>query len=311
MPVFARYLLTRLLRGAATVLGVVTLVFLLLHLIPGDPVQAMLGDQASPEDRAALRSALHLDRPLPEQYVLFLSDVWGGGLGRSFRDQSRSVASLIFEVVPDTLWLALAAVAVALCVALPLGTLAAVRRGSLWDDLASSVALFGIAIPNIWLGPLLVLVFGVWLRILPMPGDDAGLASLVLPATTLGAALSAVLTRQMRASLLDVLSEPYMRAARARGLSELRLIVRHALRNAMLPVLTVAGAQLGALLSGAVVAEKIFERRGIGSLFLEAFFERDIPVVQGCALVIALFYVSVNLGVDLLYGVIDPRVRLG
>lgn len=311
MPALVRYLLTRLLRGAATVLGVVTLVFLLLHLIPGDPVQAMLGDQASPEDRAALRSALHLDRPLPEQYALFLRDVWSGGLGRSFRDQSRSVASLIGEVVPDTLVLALAAVAVALCVALPLGTLAAVRRGSLWDDLASSVALFGIAIPNIWLGPLLVLVFGVWLRLLPMPGDDAGLASLVLPATTLGAALSAVLTRQMRASLLDVLSEPYIRAARARGLSELRLIVKHALRNALLPVLTVAGAQLGALLSGAVVAEKIFERRGIGSLFLEAFFERDIPVVQGCALVIALFYVSVNLGVDLLYGVIDPRVRLG
>jgi peptide/nickel transport system permease protein len=311
MPAFVRYLLTRLLRGAATVLGVVTLVFLLLHLIPGDPVQAMLGDQASPEDRAALRSALHLDRPLPEQYALFLGDVWGGGLGRSFRDQSRSVASLIGEVVPDTLWLALAAVGVALCVALPLGCLAAVRRGSVWDDLASSVALFGIAIPNIWLGPLLVLVFGVWLRVLPMPGDDAGLASLVLPATTLGAALSAVLTRQMRASLLEVLSEPYIRAARARGLSELRLIVRHALRNALLPVMTVAAAQLGALLSGAVVAEKIFERRGIGSLFLEAFFERDIPVVQGCALVIALFYVSVNLGVDLLYGVIDPRVRLG
>ena len=311
MPAFVRYLLTRLLRGAATVLGVVTLVFLLLHLIPGDPVQAMLGDQASPEDRVALRSALHLDRPLPEQYALFLRDIWSGGLGRSFRDQSRSVASLIGEVVPDTLMLALAAVCVALCVALPLGSLAAVRRGSFWDDLASSVALFGIAIPNIWLGPLLVLVFGVWLRVLPMPGDDAGLASLVLPATTLGAALSAVLTRQMRASLLEVLSEPYIRAARARGFSELRLVVRHALRNALLPVMTVAGAQLGALLSGAVVAEKIFERRGIGSLFLEAFFERDIPVVQGCALVIALFYVSVNLGVDLLYGVVDPRVRLG
>jgi peptide/nickel transport system permease protein len=144
-----------------------------------------------------------------------------------------------------------------------------------------------------------------------MPGDHTGFASLVLPSITLGAALSAVLTRQTRASLLEVLSEPYIRAARARGISELRLIVRHALRNALLPVVTVAGAQLGALLSGAVVAEKIFERPGIGSLFLEAFFERDIPVVQGCVLVIALFYTSVNLGVDLLYGFIDPRVRLG
>jgi peptide/nickel transport system permease protein len=212
--------------------------------------------------------------------------------------------------VPGTLQLALAALTVALCLALPLGALAAVRRGSFWDGLASSVALLGLAIPNIWLGPLLILLFGVWLRILPMPGDNAGFLSLILPALTLGAALSAVLTRQTRASLLDVLSEPYIRAARARGISELRLIVRHALRNALLPVLTVVGAQLGALLSGAVVAEKIFERPGIGSLFLEAFFERDIPVVQGCTLVIALFYVLVNLGVDLLYGVIDPRVRL-
>jgi peptide/nickel transport system permease protein len=214
-------------------------------------------------------------------------------------------------VAPDTLELALAAMLVALTLALPLGALAALRRGTGWDDLASSLALLGIAIPNIWLGPLLVLVFGVWLRVLPMPGDDAGLASLVLPAITLGAALSAVLMRQTRGSLLEVLSEPYIRAARARGISELTLVVRHALRNALLPVLTVAGAQLGALLSGAVVAERVFERRGIGSLFLEAFFDRDIPVVQGCALCVALFYVSVNLGVDLLYGVIDPRVRFG
>jgi ABC-type dipeptide/oligopeptide/nickel transport system permease component len=145
--------------------------------------------------------------------------------------------------------------------------------------------------------------------VLPMPGDDAGFASLVLPAITLGAALSAILTRQTRAALLEVLSEPYIQAARARGISEFTLVVHHALRNALLPVLTVAGAQLGALLSGAVVAEKIFERPGIGTLFLDAFFDRDIPVVQGCALVVALFYVTVNLAVDLLYGVIDPRVR--
>jgi len=270
----------------------------------------MLGDQASPEDRVALRQALHLDEPVLSQYQLYCRDVLSGTLGLSFRDQTRSVASIIVEVVPSTLQLAIAALSVALGLALPLGMLAALRRGSFWDGLASTVALFGLAIPNIWLGPLLILVFGVWLRVLPMPGDEAGLAALVLPALTLGAALAAVLTRQMRASLLDVLSEPYIRTARARGIPELRLIVRHALRNALLPVLTVAGAQLGALLSGAVVAEKIFERPGIGSLFLEAFFERDVPVVQGCALVIALFYVVVNLGVDLLYGAIDPRVRL-
>jgi peptide/nickel transport system permease protein len=309
MRPFARYLTARLLRALVTVFGVVTLVFLLVHAIPGDPVQAILGDQSSPEDRLALRRALHLDQPLLDQYALFCRDILSGSLGHSFRNQMRSVASLIWEVAPDTLWLALAAMLVALAVSLPLGTLAAVRRGSRWDELASSLALLGIAIPNIWLGPLLVLVFGVWLRVLPMPGDDAGVAALVLPAVTLGAALSAILTRQTRAALLEVLSEPYIRAARARGIAEVTLVVHHALRNALLPVITVAGAQLGALLSGAVVAEKIFERRGIGSLFLDAFFDRDIPVVQGCALCVALFYVSVNLGVDLLYGVIDPRVR--
>ncbi|HEY2735572.1 MAG TPA: ABC transporter permease [Polyangiales bacterium] len=309
MSPLLRYVLTRLARAAFTVAGVVTLVFLLVHAIPGDPVQAMLGDQASPEDRRALRAALHLDQPLFEQYVLFCRSVLDGTLGHSFRDQMHSVASLIIEVAPDTLELALSAMIVALGLGLPLGIIAAVRRGSRWDDLASSIALLGLAIPNIWLGPLLVLVFGVWLRVLPMPGDDAGVAALVLPAITLGMALAAVLMRQTRGSLREVLEEPYIRAARARGVSEFALVVKHALRNAMLPVLTVAGAQLGALLSGAVVAEKIFERRGIGNLFLDAFFDRDIPVVQGCALCVALFYVSVNLGVDLLYAVIDPRVR--
>ena len=310
MDGFARYLLARLLRALLTIFCVVSLVFLLVHAIPGDPVQAILGDQASPEDRAALRSVLRLDRPLPEQYVLFLGDLSSGTLGHSFRAQTRSVASLVFDVMPDTLTLAAAAMLIAIGLSLPLGTLAALRRGTRWDDAATGFALIGLVVPNIWLGPLLVLVFGVWLRVLPMPGDDPSFAGLILPAFTVGAALSAILTRQTRASLADVLSEPYIRAARARGVSELRLVVRHALRNALLPVITVASAQLGALLSGAVVAEKIFERRGLGTLFLDAFFDRDIPVVQGCALVIACAYVFVNLAMDLVYSWVDPRVRL-
>jgi peptide/nickel transport system permease protein len=220
-----------------------------------------------------------------------------------------SVAQLIGRVLPFTVALAAAALLVALALALPLGALAAVRRGTRWDAAASSFALFGLAVPNIWLGPLLVLCFGVWLRVLPMPGDEPTGASLILPALTVGMALAAILTRQTRASLAEVLSEPYIRAARARGISETTLVFRHALRNALLPVITVAGAQLGALLSGAVVAEKIFERPGLGSLFLEAFFDRDIPVVQGAALVIALFYVMTNLVIDLLYGFVDPRLR--
>jgi peptide/nickel transport system permease protein len=307
-----RYLLIRIARAAATVWGVVTLVFLLVHLIPGDPIDAILGDQAAPEDRAALRAALRLDRPLPEQYAAFLGDVASGELGRSFRARERTVAAQIAEVLPFTAALALAAMLVATALSLPLGVLAAVRRGSGWDRAASTLAMLGIAIPNIWLGPLLVLAFGVQLRILPLPGDDAAqVSALVLPALTVGAALTAILTRQTRAALIEVLSEQYILAAQARGVPPVALLFKHALRNALLPVMTVAAAQLGGLLSGTVIAEKIFERPGLGTLFLEAFFDRDIPVVQGCVLVIAVIYVVVNLAIDLLYGVVDPRVRVG
>jgi peptide/nickel transport system permease protein len=306
-----RYLLVRVGRAVATVWGVVSLVFLLVHLIPGDPIDAILGDQAAPEDRAALRTALRLDRPLHEQYGVFMAGVASGDLGRSFRARERGVAAMIGEVLPYTAALALASMLVAFAVALPLGVLAAVRRGGGWDRSASTLAMLGIAIPNIWLGPLLVLAFGVQLRILPLPGDDAAqLASLVLPALTVGAALAAILTRQTRAALIEVLSEQYILAARARGVPPLALLFKHALRNALLPVMTVAAAQLGGVLSGTVIAEKIFERPGLGTLFLDAFFDRDIPVVQGCVLVIAVVYVLVNLVIDLLYGAVDPRVRL-
>jgi peptide/nickel transport system permease protein len=193
----------------------------------------------------------------------------------------------------------------------PLGTLAAARVGRGWDKLASTAAVAGLAIPNIWLGPLLILFFGVKLRWLPLPGDDlAGPEALILPAFTVGTALAAILTRQTRASMIEVLSQPYISAARARGVRPRTLVLRHALRNALLPVLTIGAAQLGALLSGTVVTEKIFERPGLGTLFLDAFFARDIPVVQGCVLVIAVIYVVVNLVVDLAYGIVDPRVRL-
>ena len=310
-PGFLRYLLLRIGRALATVWGVATLVFLLVHLIPGDPVQAILGDQASPEDRVALRAALRLDRPLTEQYMAFAHEVTDGTLGHSFRTRERAVSALVEEVLPSTLALAAASMLIALCLALPLGSLAALRRGSRWDKAASTFAILGIAIPHIWLGPLLVLAFAVELRVLPLPGDDPTLiAALILPAFTVGTALMAVLTRQTRAALIEVLSEQYILAARARGVGPVALLFRHAMPNALLPVMTVAAAQLGALLSGTVIAEKIFERPGIGMLFLDAFFDRDIPVVQGCVLVIAVFYVSVNLIIDLLYGVVDPRVRL-
>ena len=306
-----RYIAERVVRAALTVVGVVVLVFLLVRLVPGDPVDAILGDQASPEDRAALRKSLKLDAPLPVQLESFVGDVASGTLGHSFRRPDETVASRIEAVFPDTVELALAALLLAWALAVPLDALATVRKGTGWDRAASTVAIAGLAIPNIWLGPLLILGFAVELRWFPFPGDArAGAAALVLPAVTLGTALAAILTRQTRAAMIEVLDEQYVLAARARGIGRVRLVVGHALRNAMLPVMTVGAAQLGALLSGAVITEKIFERRGLGTLFLDAFFARDIPVVQGCVLVVAVLYVAVNLGVDLAYGVIDPRVRL-
>jgi peptide/nickel transport system permease protein len=307
----ARYLLLRSTRALATVAGVVTLVFLLIHLIPGDPVDAILGDQAAPEDRAALRSALRLDRPLHEQYLAFAGDLLDGSMGHSFRARGRPVAALVRAALPHTLVLAGAAMLLALGLALPLGALAAVRRGTGWDRAATTFAILGIAIPHIWLGPLLVLAFGVTLRMVPLPGDDpTEPLALVLPALTIGSGLIAILTRQTRAALIEVLGEQYITAARARGVSGFGVLFQHALRNALLPVMTVAAAQLGGLLSGTVIAEKIFERPGLGTLFLTAFFDRDIPVVQGCVLIVAVIYVAINFAVDLLYGLVDPRVRL-
>jgi peptide/nickel transport system permease protein len=310
-PGLLRYVAGRLVRGLLTIVGLVTLVFLLVRMIPGDPVEAILGDMAGPEEKAELRRALQLDQPIGEQYISFLGGMADGTMGASFRQPDRSVWSMVSAVLPHTVILAIAALLVAWAVAIPLGTLAAAQAGRGWDKIASATAVAGLAIPNIWLGPLLILAFGVKLRWLPLPGDDlAGPEALILPAITIGTALAAVLTRQTRAAMIEVLSQQYITAARARGVPSRVLLLRHALRNALLPVITIGAAQLGALLSGTVVTEKIFERTGLGTLFLDAFFARDIPVVQGCVLVIAVIYVGVNLLVDLFYGVIDPRVRL-
>ena len=306
-----RYVFGRLLRAALTIVGLVTLVFLLVRLIPGDPVDSILGDQAAPEDRAALRVALSLDRPLPEQYGTFVGHVFDGSLGESFRKKDRTVASLLSEQIAPTVTLALVSLCVAWSMAILLGVIAAARHRSGWDRWASTFAIAGLAIPTIWLGPLLILAFGVKLRWFPLPGDEqAGWQTLVLPALTIGTALAAMMMRQTRGSMLETLEQPYILAARARGLSEPYLLIKHALRNALLPVMTVGAAQLSGLLSGLVVAEKIFERRGLGTLLLDAAFNRDYPVVQGCVLLIGGIYVIINLAVDLLYGAVDPRVRL-
>jgi peptide/nickel transport system permease protein len=290
---------------------VVTLAFLLIRAVPGDPVDAILGDHASPEDRAEVRKQLALDRPLWAQYGGFLHDVLDGSLGRSFRAPDRPVRELIAESFPPTLKLATSALFVSWVLAIPLGVLAAARRNTSVDRAASVFALTGLALPTIWLGPLLVLLFAVKLRWLPLPGDEReGLLALILPSLTVGTALAAALTRQTRAAMIEVLSQPYVAAARARGVPSALVFFKHGLRNALMPVLTVAASQLGALLSGAVIAEKVFERPGLGTLFLEAFFARDIPVVQGVVLVVGLIYVLVNVALDVTYAWIDPRVRL-
>jgi ABC-type dipeptide/oligopeptide/nickel transport system permease component len=307
----ARTLLFRLGRAFLAAFSVVTLTFVLIRIVPGDPVDAIVGPEATSEDRAAVRQSLHLDEPFGAQYVRFLGEVGDASLGHSFRAPERTVSSLIGEAFVPTLELALAAALLAWLGALPLGVLAAARRGTGIDRAAATLALLGLALPTIWLGPLLVLGFAVKLRVLPLPGDDPqAFAALILPACTVGMALLATLTRQTRAAMIDVLAQPYIAAARARGLGPGQVFFKHALRNALLPVLTVGAAQLGALLSGAVIAEKVFERPGLGTLFLEGFFARDIPVVQGVVLVVGVVYVLVNLAVELAYTVVDPRVRL-
>lgn len=307
----ARYLALRTLRALATVVGVVLLVFALVRALPGDPARLILGDTATEADVHAMRARLHLDVGLGEQLALYVGDVIDGSLGRSYRSPDETVASHIREVFPDTLALALVSIVLAWCLAIPLGVMAALSRGKALDRMARVVALSGVALPTIWLGPLLVLLFAVELRVLPMPGDDeGGLLALVLPSITIGAALAAALTRQTRGAMIETLAEPYVTASRARGLSRTRAAFVHGLRNALLPVVTVSASQLGALLGGAVVAEKIFERRGLGTLMLDAFAARDIPVLQGTVLVVALLYVSVQLLLDLALAGLDPRVRL-
>lgn len=302
------FLVRRLFSALVTVVGVATLVFFLIHLIPGDPVDRILGDSARPADREALRTALGLDASVPVQFGGFLAGLARLDLGDSLVS-GRPVATLIAQHLPATLQLAAAALAIALLVAVPLGVIAARRRGTKLDSLAMGFSLLGVSIPNFWLGPMLILVFSLWLGWTPVSGRE-GLASLVLPALTLGTSLAAVLARMVRSSLLEVLEEDFMRTARAKGLDENTVVWRHGLRNALLPVVTLVGLQLGALLGGAVITETVFSWPGIGLLLVDAIQARDYPVVQGCVLTISTTYVLVNLGTDLIYGVIDPRIEL-
>jgi ABC-type dipeptide/oligopeptide/nickel transport system permease component len=301
------FLTRRLLLTVPVLLGVLTLVFALIHLIPGDPAQAMLGETASEKDVAALRTRLGLDRPLAEQYGRFLAGAVRGDLGTSLRT-SEPVTRAIVERLPATLELAAAAMFISIAVSIPLGIIAAVRRGTMVDHAATTLSLMGVSIPNFWLGPLLAIVFAVELGWLPVSGRGTP-GHLVLPAISLGAALAAILARMTRASLLEELREPYVQAARARGASRLRAVLRHAFRNSLIPVVTLVGLQFGAVLTGAVITETIFAWPGVGRLLIQSIGFRDYPLVQGCILFIAVTYVAMNLLTDLMYGVLDPRIR--
>ncbi len=304
----ARFLLSRLTSALGVVIGVCTLVFLLIHLVPGDPVELMLGESASPADRTALRAALGLDQPLAVQFGRFAWGLAHLDLGQSLHFH-RPVTGLLAERLPATGELALAALLLAILIALPLGLIAARYHGGPADTGAMLFSLLGLSVPNFWLGPMLILVFALWLGWVPVSGRDAP-GSLILPALTLGTSLAAVLARMVRSSLLEVLGEDLVRTARAKGLSTGATLIRHALPNAALPVVTLLGLQLGALLGGAVITETVFAWPGLGGLLVEAIQGRDYPLVQGCVLLISLGYVGINLLTDLAYAWLDPRIRL-
>lgn len=302
-----RFLVRRVALTIPVLVGVATLVFSLIHLVPGDPVQTMLGESAAPADVAQLRTRLGLDRPLYVQYGAFVTGIVHGDLGVSLRT-NQPVTQLILERMPATIELALAAMVVAILISIPLGVLAAMRAGTRTDHAATTLALVGISMPTFWLGPLLAIVFSVYLGWLPVSGRGT-MAHLVLPAFTLGAPLAAILARMTRASVLEELRELYVLAAFARGASEMRAVFAHAFRNSLIPIVTVIGLQFGSVLTGAVITETIFAWPGIGRLLVQSIGARDYPAVQGCILLIAVTYVTVNLAIDMVYGVLDPRIR--
>ena len=311
--------LTRLALTLPVVWLVVSLVFLLIHLVPGDPIQMMLGEGAAPADIAALRHQYRFDQTLGQQYVHYWAGVVHGDLGSSIR-LHETVAHLIEQRYPYTLALTLAALVLGLALALPAGVLAAVRRGRWIDQLLSVVSLFGLSVPGIALGPVLILIFSIGLGWFPVSGANAGGKAsgwaglidwryLVLPAVTMGASLAAVLTRMVRTAMLEELGHDYIRTARAKGLSETAVVWRHALPNALVPIVTVVGLQFGALLAGAIVTETIFSWPGLGRLTVSAISNRDYALVQGCLLSIGLTYVLVNFFTDVVYRWVNPRMR--
>ena len=302
------YLSKRLIMIIPILLSVATIVFFLIHVIPGDPVDLIVGEQALTTDKARIASELNLDKPIMVQYGMFLKGLATGDWGKSLFNR-RSVLTQLKERFGATALLAFTAMFIAVLVAIPMGVLAAVKRNSFWDSASMFIALVGISVPNFWLGPVLILLFSVYIGILPIAGGGS-LSSIILPSITLGAALAAMLSRMTRASMIEEIKSEYITTARAKGISERKIIFKHAFKNALNPIITIVGLQVGALLAGTVITEKIFSWPGIGSLLMDSIGRRDYPVVEGCILLISFSYVIINMSVDLLYRFFDPRVKL-
>lgn len=303
----AAFLLRRLVLTIPVVWIVVTLVFGLIHIVPGDPVAQMLGEGAPAPEIQRLRHDLGLDRPLFEQYKSYVWSLLKGDLGISFRNQE-PVARSIVSRYPATIELTFAAILVSLALAIPLGVLGAVHRGTFVDKAIGVFSLLGVSLPNFALGPLLILLFSIVLGLLPVSGRG-GISHLILPALTMGGALAAITTRMVRASMLEEIQQDYVRTARAKGLPERVVLFRHALRNGLLPVITILGLQAGALLAGAIITETVFAWPGLGRLTVQAINARDYPLLQGCILTISLSYILINLLTDAIYSIVDPRIR--
>jgi ABC-type dipeptide/oligopeptide/nickel transport system permease component len=302
-----RFLAERLLGAVPVLFGVSIAVFMMIHLLPGDPATIMLqGAPASAEDIAELRHQLGLDRPLQNQYASWVGRALQGDLGESIHTR-RSVTKEIFGVFPSTLRLALAAIGLAMLLGVTMGVIAAIKQNTWLDSLSMSTALLGVSMPDFWIGLLLILVFSVNLGWFPATGIG-GWDHVVLPALALGANFAAIIARLVRSSVLEVMRQDYVRTARAKGLAEQFVIIRHALRNALIPVVTIVGLQFGNLLGGAVVIETVFARQGIGRLAITAILAKDFPLIQGVVLLSAVVYVLLNILVDLSYAVLDPRI---
>jgi ABC-type dipeptide/oligopeptide/nickel transport system permease component len=301
------FIVRRLLLTLPVVWIVVTLVFALIHMVPGDPVAQMLGEGASVSEVERLRHELGLDRPVLEQYRDYMMGLLRGDLGVSFRNQETVVRAILTRY-PATVELAVTAAIFSILIAVPLGVIAAVRRGTAADQFVSFASLFGVSLPNFALGPLLILLLSITFGLFPVSGRD-GFFHLILPALTLGGGLAASTTRMVRGSMLEEIRQDYVRTARAKGLNERAVLLGHALRNGLIPVITLLGLQAGVLLAGAIVTETIFSWPGLGRLTFQAISARDYPLVQGCILTIALTYILINLVTDVLYSVVDPRIR--